>query len=134
MQSFLNTDTGLLVLRLGFALIMLAHGWPKLRGIPGVAGFFGNIKIPAPTFFAWVVALLETVGAVLIAAGFGTRYLAALNIVTMFVAIRLVKIGMSKKGFSGDNGWELEFSLLLIALTLTLAGAGAYSFDSGMGW
>lgn len=134
MNSVLSVDSGLVVLRIGFAIIMLAHGLPKLRGVGGVAGFFGQLKIPAPGFFAWVVALLETVGAVLIAVGFGTRYLAAANIVTMFVAIRLVKVGMGKKAFSGDNGWELEFSLLVIALGLTLAGAGAYSLDAALGW
>lgn len=134
MNSVLSVDSGLLVLRVGFAIVMLAHGLPKLRGIGNVAGFFGQLKIPAPVLFAWVVALLETVGAVLIAAGLSTRYFAAANIVTMFVAIRAAKIGMMKKAFSGDNGWELEFSLLVIALGLALSGAGAYSVDAGLGW
>lgn len=134
MDSLFSVDAGLLVLRVGFAAVMIAHGLPKIKGVPGVAGFFKQINIPAPTFFAWVVALLETVGAGAIALGAGTRYLAAMNIVTMLVAITRVKMGMGKKGFSGDNGWELEFSLLVIALGLTLAGAGAYSLDAALGW
>ncbi|MER3515365.1 MAG: DoxX family protein, partial [Chloroflexota bacterium] len=86
------SDWGLLILRLGMGIIFLAHGWPELPGGPmgGPAGFGGFLKqmgVPLPTFFAWVVALLETVGAVLLILGLGTRLLAVLFAVDMLVAI-----------------------------------------------
>ena len=77
------SDWGLLILRLGLGIVMIAHGWPKLnpngpmKGPAGVAGFLKQLGIPLPTFFAWVVALLETVGAALLILGLGTRILAA---------------------------------------------------------
>jgi len=52
------SDIGLLVLRIGLGLVFLAHGLPKLNpgspmgGIAGVTGFFKQLGIPLPGFFA----------------------------------------------------------------------------------
>ena len=84
------SDWGLLILRLGLGIVMIAHGWPKLnpngpmKGPAGVAGFLKQLGIPLPTFFAWVVALLETVGAALLILGLGTRILAAAALALLF--------------------------------------------------
>jgi putative oxidoreductase len=127
-------DLGPLVLRLGLAIVFFAHGLPKIKGVPGVAGFFKQLNIPMPGLMAWVVAILETFGAVLLALGLGTRVLALLFAFTMLVAIYKAKIGMMKSGFTGQNGWELEFVIMVGALGLLFTGAGAYSLDSGFGF
>lgn len=124
-----NPDLGLLVLRLGLALVFFAHGVPKLRNVAQTAGFFGQIKIPVPAFFAWVVALQETLGAAALALGLFTQPLALTFVISMIVAIQLVKIGMAKAGFTGQGGWEFEFVLAAAALALVFTGAGAYSLD-----
>ncbi len=65
---------GLLILRLALGIVMIAHGWPKLnpngpiKGPAGFGGFLKQMGVPLPILSGWVVALLETVGAVLLIA------------------------------------------------------------------
>jgi uncharacterized membrane protein YphA (DoxX/SURF4 family) len=125
-----NIDLGLLILRVGLAIVFLVHGLPKAKNVSQVAGFFGQLSIPVPTVSAWIVTLLETVGSVLLAVGLGTQVLGAFFAFNMFVAIRNAKIGMMKAGFTGQGGWEFEFALLVGGLALMFAGAGAISLDA----
>ena len=135
------SDWGLLFLRVGMGVLMLFHGWPKLnpngpmKGPAGFAGFLQQQGVPLPTFFAWVVALLETVGALLLIVGLATRILAIGFAIDMLVAIRLVKIGMANARFSEQDGtgWEFEFILMVVALALLFTGAGSISLDSLLG-
>jgi len=134
------SDWGLLILRLGMGIIFLAHGWPKLPGGPmgGPAGFGGFLKqmgVPLPTFFAWVVVLLETVGAALLILGLGTRLLAVGFAVDMLVAILVAKRGFMKVGFMAQQttGWEFDFALLAGALALLFTGAGRLALDPVVG-
>ena len=132
---------GLLILRLALGFVMIAHGWPKLNPngpMKGPAGFGAGLKqmgVPLPMFFSWVVALLETVGAVLLILGLGTRILAVGSVIDMIVAIRLVRIGMSKSPFAGGQGigWEFEFALGAMALALLFTGAGSIALDPALG-
>jgi putative oxidoreductase len=128
---------GLLILRLALGIVMIAHGWPKLnpngpmKGPAGFGGFLKQMGVPLPILSGWVVALLETVGAVLLILGLGTRILAVGFVVDMVVAIRLVRIGMSKSPFAGGQGigWEFEFILAAAALALLFTGAGSIALD-----
>ena len=128
---------GLLILRLALGIVMIAHGWPKLnpngpmKGPAGFGGFLKQMGVPLPILSGWVVALLETVGAVLLILGLGTRILAVGFVVDMVVAIRLVRIGMSKSPFAGGQGigWEFEFILAAAALALLFNGAGSIALD-----
>ncbi|MGM0589199.1 MAG: DoxX family protein [Bacteroidota bacterium] len=113
-----------LVLRIGLAAVFIVHGWGKLTGIEGTAGFFGNVGIPLPSVMAWVVALVEFVGGILLLVGFQTRIAAALIAIVMIVAMITVKFA---KGFSG--GWEFDFVLFLMAVSLMFSGGGAASID-----
>jgi putative oxidoreductase len=135
------SDWGLLILRVALGIVMIAHGWPKLnpngpmKGPAGFAGFLKQLGVPLPTFFAWIVALLETVGAVLLILGLGTRILAVGYVIDMVVAIRLVRIGMAKSPFAGGEGigWEYEFILAAVALALLFTGAGSIALDPIVG-
>ena len=135
------SDWGLVILRVGIGILMLFHGWPKLnpngpmKGPAGFAGFLKQQGVPLPTLLAWVVALLETLGALLLIVGLGTRILAVGFAIDMFVAIRLVKIGMMKAKFSEQNGtgWEFEFILMVAALALLFTGAGSIALDPLLG-
>lgn len=134
-------DWGLLILRLVMGLIFIVHGWPKLnpnsplKGPVGFAGFLKQIGIPLPGFFAWVVALLETIGAVLLIFGLGTRILAALFAIDMLVAIFPAKRGFMKTPFMAQQttGWEFDFALLGISLALIFTGAGSLALDPLVG-
>ena len=134
------SDWGLLVLRLGLGAVFLVHGWAKLNPkgpMGGPAGFIGFLKqlgVPLPSFFGWVVILLETAGAVLLILGLGTRLLAAGLVVDMIVAITRVKRGMAKVAFMDPKGgWELDFALLAQALALVFTGAGGLALDPIVG-
>lgn len=135
------SDWGPLILRVALGITFLPHGWLKLnpsgpmKGPAGFAGFLKQLGVPIPLFFAWVVALLETVGAVLLILGFATRILAIGMVIDMFVAIWLVKRKMQKVGFMDPKGgWEFEFVLLAAALALVFTGAGSIGFDQTLGW
>jgi putative oxidoreductase len=134
------SDWGLLILRLGIGIIMLVHGWPKLNPnspMKGTAGFAAGLKqmgVPLPTFFAWVVALLETVGAVLLILGLGTRILAIGFAIDMLVAIVRARRPMGAKFSSMEAiGWEFEFILLVASLALLFTGAGSIALDPLVG-
>lgn len=132
---------GLLILRAALGIIFLVHGWLKVnpkgpvKGPAGFAGFLKQIGVPLPLFFAWVVVLLETVGAVLLILGLGTRILAVGFAIDMLVAIVLVKRRMMKAAFMDQKvqGWEFEFALMAGALALLFTGAGSISLDRIVG-
>jgi putative oxidoreductase len=102
-----------------------------MRGTAGFAGFLRQMGIPLPGFFAWVVALLETLGAVLLILGLGTRILALGFAVDMLVAILVAKRGFMKVPFMAQQatGWEFDFALLAGALALIFTGAGRIALD-----
>jgi putative oxidoreductase len=84
-------DVGLLALRLcGLGLAL--HGWPKLVALTSEgadAGFVAGVArlgFPMPLLFAWVAALAELAGGLLVAIGLFTRPAAALAAATMAVA------------------------------------------------
>jgi putative oxidoreductase len=135
-------DWGLLILRVGVGLLFPFHGWMKLnpngpvKGPAGFAGWLRQMRIPLPLILAWIVVLLETVGAGLLIFGLGARLLALGLAIDMLVAIQLVKRGMAKKRFmEGDGtGWEFEYALLVAALALVFTGPGAFSVDRLIGF
>jgi len=135
------SDWGLLILRLAIAIVFIAHGWPKLNPngpMKGPAGFAGGLKqmgLPLPSFFAWIVALLETAGAVLLILGLGTRILAAALVINMLVAIfrALRPMGAKFTDMAGGPRWELEFLLAAGALALVFTGAGSIALDPFLG-
>ena len=123
------SDWSVLFIRLGVGIIFLVHGLGKLfnigpaaLGIASTAGYFESLGIPASLFFAWVVALVETIGGLFILLGLFTRASALLVGIDIFVAIILVHI---PNGFSVQNG-GIEFPLLLFlgAISLVFSGAG----------
>ncbi|MCW5873548.1 MAG: DoxX family protein [Anaerolineales bacterium] len=132
LASWLSPDWGLLLLRVGVAIVFFVHGLPKIKDVGQVSGFFKQANIPLPGIAAWVVSLLETVGPALLVLGLGTRALGLAFAFSMLVAIKNVKIDMAKAKFSG--GWEFEFILGVAALALAFTGAGALSIDAGLGW
>lgn len=112
------SDLALLLLRVGVAYIFIVHGWGKLTGIEGTAGFFGGLGIPVPVVMAWVVAIVEFFGGILVLLGAYAKIPNLLLAIVMLVAI-----------LAQEGNFEFEFILLISTLVLFLTGSGQYSVD-----
>jgi putative oxidoreductase len=147
MSGAIALDAGLLVLRLAGLGLAIFHGWPKLAGLLGGTSRFAEgvaaLGFPMPIVFAWAAALAETLGGVLVFAGFGTRIAAAFCASTMVVAAfgrhhahhyLLDKLGLMTITPETEKAWgnpELALVYLLAFVTLALTGAGGLSIDRG---
>jgi putative oxidoreductase len=135
-----DASWGLLILRIALGVTFLPHGRMKLnpsgpmKGPGGFAAWLKQMGVPMSGLLAWVVVLLETIGAGLLILGLGTRVVALGLAIDMLVAILLVKRGMQKVGFmDAKGGWEFEFLLLAQAVALVLTGAGSIALDPVVG-
>jgi putative oxidoreductase len=131
-----------LVLRVALGLVIFPHGAQKLLGWFGGHGFAGTMgffteTMHLPAVIAFLVILGESVGAVLLVAGFMTRFV-ALSLATIMVgAIALVHwpYGFFMNWFGQQPGEGFEFHLLVIAISaaLVLSGGGRWSVDRKLG-
>ena len=128
---------GLLVLRLVLGLILVGHGAQKLFGWWGGSGMTGwtgamtRMRIRPAVPWAWMSALAEFVGGLLVAIGFlnplGSFAIAG----SMLVAIALVHW---PKGFwTTKGGYEFNLLIIAAAAAVAIAGPGAYSLDTVLG-
>lgn len=82
---------GPLALRLYLGPIFIFAGWKKLTGIEDTAAWFGNpdwgLGLPMPELMAWLAALTEFGGGILLIAGLATRLISIPLMITMLVAI-----------------------------------------------
>ena len=124
-----------LILRLGLGITFFAHGRDKIKNPAGFAGFLRQIHVPLPLVNAWIVALLETVGAVLLILGIATRLIALGLAIDMLVALATVRIGKAPFTTGGQStGWDFEFILLRASLALVFSGAGPLGVDHYLGF
>jgi uncharacterized membrane protein YphA (DoxX/SURF4 family) len=125
-------EWGTIPLRLALGTIFMAYGWAKLTGAVGTPEGF-NIDSwgwAYPVFWAWLVALIETLGGLLVIVGLFTRVAAFLIASVMVTAIFKVRLDGGLVG-----GFEFEFTLLMIAVALVITGAGRLSVDRDvLGW
>jgi putative oxidoreductase len=127
---------GELILRLALGLVFLAHGIPKLKNPAELTGLLTKLGVPGAQFFAWLVALLETVGAVLLILGLATRVIALGLAIDMLVAIVTTRIKLSHAPFTSgprEAGWDFEFALFAGALALVFLGGGRIAVDRLVG-
>ncbi len=118
-------DAGIFILRLVVGIVFAVHGILKLSNMEGTVKFFTMIHIPGAAFFAWVVALVETLGGIALVLGIGTTIAAVLLGIVMIVAIFSAKL---KVGFVG--GYEFDLTVLAGLIAVLFNGAGKYSLDA----
>ena len=123
------SDLAPLLLRIGVGLIFIVAGWGKLTAIDGTAQFFGPIGIPMAGLMAWLVAIIEFGGGIMVLAGLRIQLPALLLAIIMVVAIFTTKIG----GDEVFRAMRLDMMLLLASLSLMITDSGAYSVDGIMG-
>lgn len=119
------SDWGLLVLRVVLGIILIFHGYPKLKGLKGIAGNFGQMGFKPGMFWATIVMLLEFFGGILLILGLLTQ------VVAFFLAVEFAVILLTLKRKAGlVGGFEFEFLIFAAAIALLVLGAGRISLDS----
>jgi putative oxidoreductase len=120
-----SLDFGLLILRVGFAAIILTHGWGKLSVVlSGAEIQFGDpIGLGMATSF-YLAIFAEVFCAILVMLGLFTRLALIPLIITMAVACFVVH---SADPFSKQ---EPSLMFLIAFVFLLFSGPGRFSIDS----
>jgi putative oxidoreductase len=121
-------DLGLLFLRVGVGIILMAHGTTKLAEPVGTAAQFASLGIPLPWIATPLAIAGEFVGGLGLVLGAWTRLSALGPLFTMLVAIVTVHLGNGL--FAKNGGWEYPLTLFLVSLLFVIRGGGAYSLDA----
>lgn len=120
-------DVPLLFFRLILAYGFFQPAMMKITGLTGVAEWFGSMGYPLPVVSAFLAALTEGLGVVLLTLGLGTRYIAIPLMFVMGVAVFTVHLS---NGFAaGDNGFEIPLYYFLMLFALVVYGSGRISLD-----
>ena len=131
----INKDLGLLLIRLGIGLSMLAfHGYGKITGGPerwkAVGGSMANLGLDfAPTFWGFMAAFAEFGCSILLILGVLFRPAAAMLAFTMVVAMAMHLNLPADNPNSGFSGASHAFELFIVYIGLLLAGPGRYAFS-----
>ncbi len=128
LPCYRNKNIGLLILRIVVGGLFLIHGIQKLQDMEGTIGFFSQIGLNG--FWAWVAALVETVGGAFLVLGLFVEYAALLLSVVMVVAMITVKFKFGGETLSSKfMASQIDISLLGSCLALVFSGAGRYSLS-----
>ena len=113
----------LALLRIVAALLFIEHGTSKLFGFPP----FAMGELPAVGSLAWIAAVIELVGGLLILVGFLTRPAAFIASGEMAVAYWMAHAPQST--FPANNGGDAAILFCFIFLYIAAAGPGAWSVE-----
>jgi len=122
------SDWGLLVLRVVLGLILIIHGWPKIKDLKKTAQDFAAMGFKPGLWWGSAVALLEFLGGFFLAFGLLTQLVAGLVVIQFLVILLKLKRGMP---FAG--GFEFDLLILASALALLVLGGGLISLDQILG-
>jgi putative oxidoreductase len=120
--------------RVWFALLILPSGYEKVFNDGATRIAAGNVLKTGfypPLFWAWVVALLEFVGMILLAIGFLTRPIALMMAIELGVIV--LTIQMPNGWFWTSRGAEFAFMLFLVCCAFVIGGGGRFSLDRKLG-
>lgn len=116
-------EFGLTLLRLFTGLMLaLAHGRTKLPPPEKFVEMVGKMGFPAPTAAAWISALTEFLGGILLAIGLCTRPAA------FFIAFNMAVAAFAVNG-GGFDKMELPLFYFFVALAFLFVGGGRFSID-----
>ncbi|SDH85869.1 DoxX family protein [Alteribacillus bidgolensis] len=117
-------EIGALILRIVLGLIFFIHGLDKFQGgISNTVGFFESIGVPG--FLAYIVAVIELIGGLLLILGLGTKIVSILFVFIMIGAMFTVKFSA---GFL--DGFEFDLALLAMSVYVLLANRMAFSLEN----
>lgn len=126
-------DLLLAILRVVIGVLFAAHGAQKLFGWFGGPGFDGHTKAIASlglrpaSLWAFLSAVGESLGGVLLALGLLTPVASAVLIGVMLVAI--LRVHWDKGLWNANGGYEYNLVLLITSFVLGALGPNAYALD-----
>ncbi len=130
-----------LILRLLLGLVIFPHGAQKLLGWFGGYGFSGTMEfftesVGLPWIVGLLIILLESLGAIALILGLGTRLIA---LAYVFLAIGItftshIQNGFFMNWFGIQSGEGYEYFILWIGMAgaLLISGGGKFSVDSAL--
>jgi putative oxidoreductase len=116
------------MIRIVFSASLLFHGWGKVAaGQFTVGPALAKYGIEPHTPLGYVVVFNETIGALCIILGLGTRFFAAA------IAIEMAVIAFKVKMSLGYGQMELFVLFGIVFFAIALHGGGSYSLDRKIG-
>lgn len=126
-------DLGKLLLRVVLGVLMLLHGFAKIKG--GIDPIIGMVtQHGLPVFVAFGVYVGEVIAPILLIIGLYTRAAALLVAIDTVFAVALAHANQLLS-LTRQGGWALELQglYLFAALAVMLLGAGHYSLGGAEG-
>jgi putative oxidoreductase len=128
-------DTGLLILRIALALVLVAHssqktlGWFQGRGVVSMAAWFSNLGLRPGRPMVIIASITEIAAAASLGLGFLTPLGSLAACAAMLVAGLTMHID-AKKLWNAGGGGEYPYVLSVIALVIGFTGPGSFSIDA----
>ena len=123
---YIFSDWAMLAIRLALALILIAHGWPKIKDLETTAKNFAGMGFTPGRLWGMLAAIAELFGGLLILIGFFTQ-IAALILAAQFIVIMIWRLKTKQKLI---GGYELDLIILATLLVLAASNGGALALDS----
>ena len=137
-----RSDRAALIARLTLGLAVFPHGAQKLFGWFGGYGFAHTMNsftthMNLPWLIAFLVIIIESIGAICIVAGFATRFWA----IAMFINFMgIILTAHIKYGFfmnwnmlpDAHEGYEFHLLIIGLCIILIVVGGGKWSLDAAM--
>ena len=118
-SHFHHPKAAIVLLRITLALLMLLHGWAKIRH--GIGGIERMVEAAgAPGWLAYAVYIGEVAAPLLLLAGLWVVPAALVIAINMVVAIALVHTSQLLS-LQSSGGWALELQALLLVSALAVA-------------
>jgi putative oxidoreductase len=135
-------DLGLLILRIGLGVVLVAHGLQKLfgwwggEGLTGFRNSLSDIGYQHADILTYCAAGGEIAAGVLLVLGLFTPLAAAGALAYLINGLIAGMTGQNARSFPFflPDGHEYEVTLIVATVAVILVGPGRYGFDAGRGW
>lgn len=130
----MDSDLGMLLLRLALGPMLVMHGWNKVfgpGGLKGTAGWFASLGLRPAWLHARLAAVTEIVAGILLTLGLLTSFACAAFVGLMIVAALTDHRGKGYFVFKG--GAEYVLLVAVVAIGVAAVGPGEWSLDDALG-
>lgn len=124
-----HTSYGTALLRITLGIIFIAHSlYLKLIvfTLPGTAGFFESIGLPA--LLAYITFAAEAIGGIALLVGFHARW-AALALVPIALGATWAHSSAGWVFSNAGGGWEYPLFLAIASAVIALQGNGSFALQ-----